>query len=70
MPFAPMQAGRDETRAVTAADQPDDLLYATFLGGSDYDVGYGIAVDDAGSAYVTGLTRSANFPANGVSASS
>ncbi len=37
-------------------------LYATFLGGSNMDVGYGIAVDTAGSAYVTGGTRSTNFP--------
>ena len=30
------------------------LAYATFLGGSGDDCGYGIAVDGAGSAYVTG----------------
>lgn len=38
------------------------LDYATFLGGSDYDTGHGIAVDGAGSAYVTGGTFSTNFP--------
>jgi len=38
------------------------LAYATFLGGSDYDVGYGIAVDGAGAAYVTGDTYSTDFP--------
>jgi hypothetical protein len=38
------------------------LLYSTYLGGSGADVGYGIAVDAAGSAYVTGDTRSADFP--------
>jgi len=37
------------------------LLYSTFLGGSDFDYGAGIAVDVAGSAYVTGETRSADF---------
>jgi len=38
------------------------LVYATFLGGTDYDFGRGIVIDRDGAAYVTGLTRSANFP--------
>jgi hypothetical protein len=38
------------------------LLYSTYLGGSSTDYGFGIAVDAFGSAYVTGLTYSANFP--------
>ena len=38
------------------------LAYSTYLGGSDSDGGYGIAVDGAGSAYVTGHTTSAGLP--------
>ncbi len=38
------------------------LTYSTYLGGNDYDYGYGIALDASGSAYVTGETGSANFP--------
>ncbi len=38
------------------------LIYSTYLGGSDYDEGKDIVVDTAGSAYVTGCTRSSNFP--------
>ena len=38
------------------------LAYSTYLGGSGYDRGYGIAVDTAGSAYVTGRTYSTDFP--------
>ena len=38
------------------------LVYSTFLGGSSYDWGYGIAVDNAGNAYIAGGTASTNFP--------
>jgi uncharacterized protein (TIGR03437 family) len=38
------------------------LVYATFLGGSDMDRGFGIAVDNSGSVYVVGQTASNNFP--------
>jgi len=38
------------------------LVYSTYLGGSGDDVGYGIALDAAGNAYVTGTSRSTNFP--------
>jgi Beta-propeller repeat len=38
------------------------LLYSTYLGGDKYDYAYGIAVDDQGSAYVTGSAASADFP--------
>ncbi len=43
-------------------DNPADLLYGIFLGGSDDDGGNGIAVDGAGRAYVTGDTASSDFP--------
>src|SRR5712675_1074542 len=38
------------------------LVYSTYLGGSRFDSGAGIAVDGAGNAYVTGATQSGNFP--------
>jgi hypothetical protein len=38
------------------------LIYSTYLGGADYDWGYGIAVDGSGNAYVTGFTLSSDFP--------
>jgi len=38
------------------------LVYSTFLGGNQWDYGFGIAVDRDGNAYITGLTESTNFP--------
>ena len=38
------------------------LLYSTYLGGSDEDVAYAIAVDGLGNAYVAGATLSSDFP--------
>jgi hypothetical protein len=37
-------------------------VYSTFLGGSAFDVGRGIAIDRTGGAYVTGSTFSTAFP--------
>ncbi len=39
-----------------------EILYSSYLGGSDEDVGYGIAVDSSADAYLTGLTYSTDFP--------
>jgi hypothetical protein len=43
-----------------AGDQ--DLVYSSFLGGSDLESGYAVAVDGTGAAYVVGRTRSVDFP--------
>jgi hypothetical protein len=51
---------------VTKIDaQGTGFLYSTYLGGTDDDSGYGIAVSAAGVAYVTGLTYSTAFPTIG-----
>lgn len=41
------------------------FVYATFLGGSNFDWGRAIAIDAAGNAYIAGQTQSADFPVTG-----
>lgn len=50
--------------AFAAKLNPDGstLVYSTYLGGSGDDFANGIAVDVAGSTYLTGTTDSADFP--------
>jgi len=38
------------------------MLYSTYLGGSEDEQSWGVAVDDAGRAHVMGWTTSTNFP--------
>jgi hypothetical protein len=38
------------------------LVYSSYLGGSSYDWGYGIAINAAGDAYIAGATSSVDFP--------
>ena len=43
----------------------DPLIYATYLGGSDYDQPIAVKVDANGSVYVAGTTSSFDFPVVG-----
>lgn len=43
-------------------EQGTALVYSTYLGGTDADDAYGLAVDGAGNAYVAGTTISDDFP--------
>ncbi|MBN1227488.1 MAG: SBBP repeat-containing protein, partial [Deltaproteobacteria bacterium] len=56
--------GGGDTDAFVSKLGPDGftLIYSTFLGGSESDWAYGIAVDSSGSVYVTGETYSTTFP--------
>jgi hypothetical protein len=62
--FATRLAGRSDaflTRLKLLNGGVNDLVYSTYLGGSQTDMGWGVVVKD-GVAYVAGRTSSSNFP--------
>ncbi|MBS1786939.1 MAG: SBBP repeat-containing protein [Acidobacteria bacterium] len=61
-PLQSAPGGGDDAFVVKLNPAGSALVYASFLGGSEEDGGQGIAVDAAGNAYLTGYTRSTNFP--------
>jgi hypothetical protein len=61
----PYQTDQDTTDVFVTklSSSGDALIYSTYLGGSNYDLGFGIAVDGSGNAYIlTGETSSSDFP--------
>lgn len=55
--------GLDDAFVVKLSPSGADLLYGTFLGGTQADRGEGIDVDATGAIYITGSTESGDFPA-------
>lgn len=62
----PDKAGGDADAFVAKLNaEGSDLIYSTYLGGSTAgsgESGYGIVIDHAGNAYVTGATNATDFP--------
>ncbi|MBI3620741.1 MAG: SBBP repeat-containing protein [Nitrospirae bacterium] len=54
--------GGFDTFVVKLNPAGSSLLYGSFLGGSEWDSGNGIAIDATGHAYVAGITSSSGFP--------
>ncbi|HEX5500085.1 MAG TPA: SBBP repeat-containing protein, partial [Thermomicrobiales bacterium] len=63
--YQPTFASGGNDAFVAKVSAGGSLVYATYLGGSGDDGGYGIAADSSGDAYVTGYTLSTDFPASG-----
>lgn len=58
-------AGGNDAFAAELAPGGTALVWSTYLGGSNQDYGYGVAVDAGGDAWVTGATTSGDFPTTG-----
>lgn len=59
--FQSMVGGKQDAIAAKF-DTYGVLMWATYYGGTDYDAATSSAVDGSDNVYVTGLTRSTNFP--------
>jgi len=61
--FQPNASSFGQSNAFVVKLSPAGIVvYSTYLGGASTDVGYAIAVDSTGAAYVAGSTNSTNFP--------
>jgi hypothetical protein len=61
-PLQPTNGGGNDAFVAKLNPTGSALVYCTYLGGSGYDSGSGIAADGSGNAYVTGYTTSVDFP--------
>ncbi|SPE45766.1 conserved exported hypothetical protein [Candidatus Sulfotelmatobacter sp. SbA7] len=60
--FQTTHTGADDAFVTKLNPRGSALAYSSYLGGSSYNQGNAIAVDGTGNAYVTGMTRSTDFP--------
>ena len=62
MPAQNFNAGSNNAFVAKVEPTGNSLEYCTYMGGSQSDEAYAIAVDGSGAAYVAGSTTSPNFP--------
>lgn len=55
-------AGNRDAFITQVSPRGDAVLWSTYLGGIEYDSGWDFALDSAGITYLTGPTRSPEFP--------
>jgi hypothetical protein len=61
-PYQTDNEGNSDAFVVKLNPGGSALLFSTYIGGSNADEGYGIAVDASDNVYVTGSTVSSDFP--------
>ena len=58
----PANGGNEDAFVARLSGNLTTLLQATYLGGTNTDVAYGLALDASGNVFVAGVTASDNFP--------
>jgi endonuclease/exonuclease/phosphatase family metal-dependent hydrolase len=61
-PIQKKNAGHNDVFIAKVSSKGSNLVFSTYLGGSDWDESESIALDTAGAAYITGWTLSSDFP--------
>ena len=61
-PLQPASRGAQEAFLYKLGPNGNSLIYSTFLGGALDDLGFRVAVDSTGAAYLLGHTKSTDFP--------
>jgi hypothetical protein len=59
--FQTTYGGSDEVFVTKLNNTGTGLIYSTYIGGSDIDIGRSIAIDSSGNAYITGYTASTDY---------
>lgn len=58
-----IKSARDDSFVAKLNPTGSGLVYSTYFGGNQFDVPTAIVADESGSAYLTGITASSDFPA-------
>jgi len=61
-PYSGIYVGEIDCFIAEISNSGDSLVFGTYFGGSGYEEGRGIDVDDNGNIYVSGFTNSEDFP--------
>jgi Tol biopolymer transport system component len=61
-PIIPNFGGNQDGFITKVSPEGNQIIYSTYLGGRENDIGHAITVDVQGNAYVTGLSNSPDFP--------
>ena len=61
-PLQPTLGGKRDVFITKLDPTGTELLYTTYLGGTKNDEGYAVKVTDSGQVYLSGYTRSRDFP--------